>query len=297
MNGDRWNTILSIGDDAGLPRCPLASVTLPSPPANVLAPVPLVERLHRAINPEPRIDVFDLGYTDAGKLATDFTKPAVSEPEPTTEAPETNAPLVKTPQRDMRKHARSLLAAASEALTNLDVAADADLKSRSSSFLAEFFELTTRFGDFLTEAREKKIARLTAEQEAAAAACREQEKAVARAASAVEGYAKEIHKRQAAVSEAQAALLSWGKTSVGRWPTAVEKNHWEARHQSLKAAMTEAEEALGLALEEERHLIRTKTVETEKLSKLDQAEWILRKRLAGESWFDPEVGLEHLPEL
>lgn len=266
--------------------------------------LPLTERLHRMLNPEPP---FDLGYTypfwGGSRQEPAEAEPESEEPEPEetepAEADEVAAlpPVVTPPQRDMGAEVRALLAPVGQRLDLLEVSED--LREQRDELLIELASFSERLAEFLTDHRQQLVKRLADERERAAGLCRQQEQVVEAASSAVSEYQAEKRRRNAAVAAAESALASWEaqKASLGRWPSDLQLRQWETKYRALKEAATAAESAVGQSFEEERRLIRASNEEKQKLAALDQQFWILSKRLAGESYADPETGLIVPPEL
>ncbi len=247
----------------------------------------LIERL----TPQPP---FDLGYSQP------FWTPDKSpEPDKKTEPAEAAAavdttPMVTPPARDMRAVARQILAPASEALEKF-----VDAGPERSAMLGEVLSFIEKLGDVLTVGREKRIARLSAEQIALAEQCRQQAAIYAAADKAVTDYLVVKRARHSEFLNAGSQLSSWDaqRDNLGRWPTGAQLREYEVKRVSLVKAADEARFAWEATFAEERRLIAIRTAEESKLRKLAQDESKLIQRLSGGEWVDAEMGLPHEPEL
>jgi hypothetical protein len=212
----------------------------------------------------------------------------------TAEATEKETPTVTPPSRDMNSVARKLMAPAVEAVTTF-----LDDGPEKTDALGMVLSFTAWLGETLTTGRQKRIDRLSAEQITLAEQCRQQAEVYKAADLAVSAYLATKRARHAAFKNATSQLSSWDsqRDSLGRWPTGAALREYETKRVSLKAAVDTAQSAWEDTFEEERRLIGIRTAEELKLQKLDQAESIIKARLSGKMWTDPNFGLPNAPEL
>lgn len=246
----------------------------------------LIERL----TPQP---AFDLGYSQP------FWTPEKSEPnkqpEPAAaEAAAEDVPAVSPPARDMHAVARKLLAPALQELEKF-----VDDGPERSAMQSELLSLIEKFGDVLTVGREKRIARLSAEQITVAEQCRQQAEVYKAADRAVTAFLEVKRAKHAAMMNAKSQISSWDsqRDGLGRWPTGTALREYETKRVALVKAADEAQAAWEQTFEQERRLIAVRNSEESKLRKLAQAESTLIQRLSGRPWVDSEFALPHEPEL
>lgn len=260
---------------------------------------PLIERL----TPQPPQPPFDLGYSqpfwtpDKSPEPDKKTEPAQQLQPAAAEATAENAdttPVVTPPARDMRSIARQLLAPALQELEKY-----VDDGPERSSMQSELLSLIEKLGDVLTRGRQQRIDRLSAEQVALRASCREQAAVYATAQKAVTDYLAVKRARHAELLNAESQLSSWEsqRDSLGQWPTGAALREYEVKRVSLVKAIDAAREAWEATFTEERRLIGIRTAAESKLKKMAQAESTLTQRLSGREWVDPDLALPHEPEL
>jgi hypothetical protein len=243
------------------------------------------------IDPQSRVN-FNLGYV--APFSTDFGKTAEPEPAVEVTATETETPVVSPPARDMRAIARQLLAPALQELEKF-----VDDGPERSAMLGEVLSLIEKLGDVLTVGREKRIARLSAEQIALAEQCRVQAEIYAESDKAVTACLEIKRARHAAMMNARSQISSWDsqRDSLGRWPTSAALREYDVKRAALVKAADEAQFAWEACFGEERTLIGIRTAEENKLKKLAQTESTLIQRLSGREWVDPELSLPREAEL
>lgn len=257
-----------------------------------------IERLHRAFYPErPGIDLFELGYlspfvTDLPAPETEAALPDAAED--ASEAP----PLIAPPKRDVQQETWKLFAPIFEELSKLNELSQEE-KTRCSSFKSELSGLSQRVGEFLAQMRESKIGRLTAEHVRAAAECRTQKGLVEAAEQRVNDSQNEIRKANAALSLARAKFNAAHEQQprADSWPTAAEVNRWRKQCELAQAALTAADESQSRVFESDRNSRQELSAARAELTRLAQVESVLRNRLSGREWTDPEFGLVSPPEL
>lgn len=259
-----------------------------------------IERLHRRLVQPSDAELARMAYDNP------FWRPELEEPIATADAAsdelppdaseDANAPpLIVPPTRDVRGEVRRLLLPMFEELAKLD---DPELKDRCSSLRQELSEVSSKLGDFLTEAREQKIVRLTTEHTAAADACRTQKKIVEAAEQRLNEHQGEIRKTNVALSQARAKFdaVIEREPRPDTWPTAAEMHHWRTQRDRAHEELNKASEVQGKCFETGRTLLGKLTTEKEKLDKLAANERVLRARLAGMPYTDPEYNLVHPAE-
>jgi hypothetical protein len=233
---------------------------------------------------------FDLGYSQPLWQPDKETK----KPEPAVEVTEADTPVVTPPARDMHALARKLLAPALQELEKY-----VDDGQERSVMQSELLTMIEKLGDTLTRGREKRIARLSAEQVALAEACRSQAEIYAESDKAVTAYLEIKRARHAAMMNARSQISSWDsqRDSLGRWPTSAALREYDVKRAALVKAADEAQFAWEACFAEERRLIGIRTAEESKLRKLAQTESTLVQRLSGREWVDPELSLPREAEL
>ncbi len=250
--------------------------------------------------PESRVSLFELGYIAPFEtnLPAAETADESSEAETATDA---NAPpIVSPPVRDMRALVSELLAPMWAHLDSLEISKDdQELVQRRSDLLGKLRELGDTLGTFLSDHRQKLVGTLTAEWESAASACRAQREVVKTTQQKVDEYQAEIRKANAALSQARGKLNSTleREPRLGQWPTAGERHRWIQQRDAAQAALTAADKAQTDVFQRDRELRRKLAEANQKLSELAKAEAVLRARLSGSPWTDPEYNLVHPAEL
>ncbi|HXZ41843.1 MAG TPA: hypothetical protein VEG68_13955, partial [Terriglobales bacterium] len=174
-----------------------------------------------------------------------------------------------------------------------------DLEKRRIDLLAQLEEFRKSLAVFLADQRAWIVADLTAQQEQASAACREQTAVISRLDSEKAEALAAVRKASGLTSSCRALLngCEAEKPNLDAWPSRADVARWEAEHSRLSEALEAAQEAEGQARSELRR-IQARILEAErKLNALADAELTLRERLSGEAWSDHEVGLQHSPEV
>jgi len=314
---DRWETRFTFGD-SGLPRRPLASVTVPVPAQHVHG-VALTERIHRALNPEPPVDLFELGYRTP--LATDFSKPAAVE----TAETEATAPVITPPERDLNGEVGELLESVFGYLNQFVVFEQPDnfdegyrdplstskppqpeksreaveFETRKSTLLSELRTWSGSLIQFLTDHRSWRTAELRQQHAEAWAVARTQDAVVA--GIVAEGQQAAAEMRRLKVEQAKARLLAEAhveaEPDLNDLPSQQALDQWRVTDERLKAAWKAADEAVSAELSRQRSLRLRYEREVIKRRALRQVEHDLRVKLGGEDVKDLGTGLVGAPEV
>ena len=248
--------------------------------------IPMIEKLHRVLNPEPRVPFIP-------------TSPA-AEQAVTTEAAITDEslpPVIMPPERDLRVEVNEILAPVSEYLTGLTFATD--LQPRYTALLEQFSAFRQGLIDLLTDDRAQRIETLTTEQEEMAQQCREQRKVLDGVLVEFTQKTSELRQARFAIGKARAELQQCEESepNLDNWPTRQELADWESRCTRAREALAEAERleanVIAAGNEVRRRVIEAKT----KFNELAEAEKILRDRLSGKPVRDSETGLLAEPEI
>jgi hypothetical protein len=318
-----WETRFSFGDDAGLPRRPLASVTLPAPPANVLAPVPLTERVHRMMNPAPRVELpFDEGYRNPA-----WQPPKADEQQPAAveTSEEALPPVIPVPERDLGSEVSELLESTFKYLDQFAVVEKPDdfergyqnpldtsrpapqpksdteigFETRKTALLDSLHAWADSFTHFLSDHRSWRTETIRNEYQEAWAACKQQDAIVA--GIVAEGQQAVAEMRNLKQAQAKARLLAEGhveaEPDLNDLPSQADLDRWRAENVRLKAAWKVADEAVSAEISRQRSLRLRYEREVIKRRALRQVERSLRLKLGGEDVKDPGTGLVGAPEL
>ncbi len=257
-----------------------------------------LEKLHRALNPQPPVNLFELGYV--APLSTDFAKPAAPEipDDASAEAADESLdePIIETPRTDMSARVAKLLSPLFDHLQLLKP--ESELRQRLAVTKLELGDFGDKLASLLSEIRDHHVTALQQQQAEAATACREQQKAVDRASQAISDYQSTVRKANAMVSGAKIRFKDTlaREPQDGSWPTAQEKARWRVERDRAQKKIEAAELEQGNVFAEDRRLRQTHNTELQKLNELAKVERVLRLRLNGKPYRDIEYGLMNEPD-
>ena len=299
-----WRTIFRFGD-AGARRTTvmpsMAALPTVAPPSNHF--VSTMEKLHRAAFPEPS---FDLGYLNplwtpgkpepekAGQTATADEGKSDQET-----LPEQLPPVVEAPPPKMSPDQQAEMLTQS-VKNRLDrVTCNSDLDQRRRDLLAQLSEFRQALAAFLADQRAWLVSDLTAQHEQAAQNCREQEGVISELQRQLDEQMDWVRKASGQTSSCRVLLAGCDdrKPDLDRWPSRTEIGRWQAERDRLSEELAAAQHAENDARSKSSQIHAALLAEKKKLNSLADAELLLRQRLSGEPWPDPEFGLMHAPEL
>jgi len=295
-----WRTVFSFGGGSNRRMTPVAAAgAIPTvrPPSNFyVAPI---EQLNRQlVDPPPRFS-FEDGYR------TPFaTEPKPAEPEPKVEAatdvdPASLPPVVEAPPPKMSPDQQAEMLTQS-VKNRLDrVTCNSDLDQRRRDLLAQLSEFRQALAAFLADQRAWLVSDLTAQHEQAAQNCREQEGVISELQRQLDEQMDWVRKASGQTSSCRVLLAGCDdrKPDLDRWPSRTEIGRWQAEHDRLSEELAAAQQAENDARSKSSQIHAALLAEKKKLNSLADAELLLRQRLSGEPWPDPEFGLMHAPEL
>jgi len=289
-------------------------------------PPPLIERLHRAANPQPS---FELGYSHplwTPPKAGEQAKPEAAVVESDADAIDaaTLPPVVEPAPRDMQAEVRALLAGVFAYLDRFIVQEDSEdssfeagyrnpfdtsiparpqpspeslgFETRKTALLSELRKWSESLVEFLSDHRLWTIAALTLQQERAAAEVRTQIAVVKKAVEEHESLVAVFRALRLETSKAHTLLAACEarEPSLDNCPTRIEVARWAQEHSECSAVYEAAQSAEDVARAQLNRLSRMATEEQNKLRALVATEKALRARLSGGETVDQGTGLLRL---